>query len=473
MEHKTYSDAVAYIENIPLFGSTADGRNKSGNDNLSAVLKRLGHPENACKTVHIAGTNGKGSTAVMMADLLTLRGMKVGLFTSPHLVKVNERIAIQYLTSKDRIHRNTISDTEFVDVFREVKTAMLSHVDAGGMALSYFEFLFAMATVYFAKEKPDYVVYETGLGGRLDATNLLQPKLGVITSIGLDHTQYLGDTIEKVAFEKAGIIKVNTPVLFLTGSDIADAVIIKQAKKQEAEAINVANSEYIINEFTDKTIDFSMCTRYYRYDNIKLPTCASYQVDNARLAIAACNKLLTDDGKAVLTSTEVCECMKQFFWAGRMEEIRPNVFFDGAHNPAAIDRFIETVHTRSQGRPIHLLFAVAGDKDYTEMVAKLSSSLPLSVVYVTSIANGRRVNAKMIAQLFYDTLYEQGKDVGCTEAGLICKHLPKIMIYHTDDIRHAYLQSLQLIEQDKGLLFCVGSLYLVGSLKQIDAEDMK
>lgn len=452
MNVKTYADAVNYIENIPLFGPRTDGRHKSGNDNLLGVLQQLKNPHKFVRAIHVAGTNGKGSTSTMLANLLAVRGYRVGVFTSPHLVTINERIAIQYTTAEGKIIRDIISNDDFLKCYYQVSDAMTKHVEEGGSALSYFEFLFAMAACYFEIMQLDYVIYETGLGGRLDATNTIRPEVCLITSIGLDHMQYLGDTISKIAFEKAGIIKKNVPVLYLTGDETADDVISKQAKQIGAEEINVVNSQYIINELTDKTIDFSVYTRYYKYNHLILHTTALYQIDNARLAIEACNVLLGEEN--VLTGHEVLSAMEQFFWSGRMEEIRPNVYIDGAHNPDAIARFVETVQQQKKNKTLYLMFAVAGDKDYRVMIEQLCRGLDMEAVYVTAILNARKVSPKLIAEQFKTALTDK----------------PNTKIYNSEDMKQAYKESVRMANEANGSLYCVGSLYLVGSLKQIDAE---
>lgn len=172
-----------------------------------------------------------------------------------------------------------------------------------------------MAAVYFAKRELDFVIYETGLGGRLDATNVLIPDVSIITSIGLDHTKYLGDTIEKIAYEKAGIIKKHVPVVYHTGDEQADNIICEIADTLDADAINVAKTKYIINEITDKTIDFSVSGRYYSYDNLKINTCATYQIDNAVTAIEACHTLFknTDFEKRVMDTAVIKKSLKDFF----------------------------------------------------------------------------------------------------------------------------------------------------------------
>ena len=263
-----YEQAEKYILDIPLFSVSENGRHKSGNENLAAFLDKLDNPHKNIKCIHIAGTNGKGSTANFIKCILDEMGYKTGIFTSPHLVDIRERIAIDECISRD----------DFVKCFNKVLSAEEALLSEGRNHLSYFEFLFAMAAVYFDEKKPDYVIYETGLGGRLDATNLISPLVTVITSIGMDHMKYLGDTIELIAMEKAGIIKEGVPVVYNTGSDKADAVISKAAKRHNSKEINVAKTKYIINNLSDKTIDFSLYNSYYKYDNLVIKTNALYQV---------------------------------------------------------------------------------------------------------------------------------------------------------------------------------------------------
>lgn len=464
MKKMNFKEAAEYIENIPMFGPLVDGRNKSGNPNLRDVLERLGHPERKGKAIHIAGTNGKGSTAQLVADILCAKGYRVGLFTSPHLVRINERISMQETavdeteeeTESGRICRTDISDEDFAACCTTVKEKVDEAVRDGKLHLSYFEFLFAMAAVYFERVRPDYIVYETGLGGRLDATNVLSPVVTAITAIGLEHTKYLGNTIRDIAWEKAGIIKEGTPVVYHTGEPEADLVIEAQAELMHAQAINVAKTEYIINEFTDKTIDFSVYNRYYKYNNLILPAGgAAYQVDNALTAIEICNTLA---GHEHAVSQETLQsAFDMFAWPGRMERIHPNVVLDGAHNPNAIARFIESVNLGYADRELKLLFAVAGDKDYEPMIGQICEGLHVSEVYVTALDSSRGISSEYIAGLF--RMYLAKKPEG-----------KKIPVYSDDDIRSVFLRGVQSVKGTQGVLFCVGSLYLIGSLKKLAAE---
>ena len=341
-----YRECVDYIEHIPRFKTGGSDRGKSGNDNLAGVLLLLGNPELKKKTVHIAGTNGKGSTSRFTRCILEEYGYRVGVFTSPHLVKINERISTS---------QGDISDEDFLECFNEVYAAIERHMSRGGSNLSFFEYLFAIAAVYFGKSDIDYVIYETGLGGRLDATNLIKPVATAITSIGLDHTQYLGDTIEKIAGEKAGIIKPGVPVVYNTGSSVADHVIENVAKDLMVSAINVAKTDYIINEITDSGIDFSVHSSYYKYCNVIIPNCrAPYQVDNFLTAVCLCEAFM-----GALSEERLKRAVTTFKWPGRMEEIQKNVYLDGAHNPDAMSRFVEACRGISGGKESLLLFAVS------------------------------------------------------------------------------------------------------------------
>ena len=241
----SYTEAEQYINHIQKFAK------KNTLSHTRMYLQALGIEEEtfAGRIIHVAGTNGKGSVCNYLTNLLLAEGFHVGTFISPHLVHMRERI---------RLDNRMIPEAEFVTAYEAVRQVIAAH--AGQEAWyhpTFFEFLFLMAMYVYKEKMPDYLVLETGLGGRLDATNVLVPVLTIITEIGLDHMKYLGNTIEAIAGEKAGIIKTGVPVVYHTGSLEADAVVKNQAEALAAEAINVANVEYNIDEFTDKTIDFS------------------------------------------------------------------------------------------------------------------------------------------------------------------------------------------------------------------------
>lgn len=428
--NNSFSEAENYINQIPLFGP-----NKSGNENLESIMELLGNPHLKHKAIHVAGTNGKGSTVQMIRCILTACGYKVRTFTSPHLISITERI-------------EGITQEEFVRCYEEVRFACEQAVKNGLQHLSYFEFLFAMAAVYFAEQELDYVIYETGLGGRLDATNVLVPVLTVITQIGFDHMKYLGDTISSIAQEKAGIIKTGVPIVYHTGSMEADAIVSACADKLAAEAINVANVEYIIDEITDKTIDFSMRSRYYNYNGLSLGSMATYQVDNAITAITACHVLYGRE----IAQEKIQQALDCFSWPGRMEKLADNLIVDGAHNESAIARFIESVNALYPDRKKILMFAVAGDKAYEPMIEELMANLDVEAVYVTSLESARAISAEYIAALFRE----------CSR-----KHAKNVRVYAEENIATCFSQAYASLDVQDGMLFCVGSLYLIGKIKDI------
>ena len=430
MSNSSFQEASEYIERIPLFGP-----NKSGNENLEAVMNILGNPHLKHKSIHVAGTNGKGSTVQFMREILAASGYRVRTFTSPHLISITERI-------------EGITEEAFARSYEIVRQACECAVKEGLQHLSYFEFLFAMAAVYFADEDLDYVIYETGLGGRLDATNVLAPVLTVITQIGLDHMKYLGDTISAIAYEKAGIIKNGIPIVYNTNSFEADVVIHKRADELAAEAYNVANVEYIIDEITDKTIDFSARSRYYSYNGLRLTGVATYQVDNAVTAITAIQVLL---GTTIAQET-IQEALDTFSWPGRMEILAENLIIDGAHNESAIERFTESVNENYPDQKKVLLFAVTGDKDYEPMIEYLMANLEITSVYVTSLDSARAISAEYIAALFRDAAKKQQQNV---------------RVYAENDINLCFRQAYASLDVPDETLFCVGSLYLIGKIKDI------
>jgi dihydrofolate synthase/folylpolyglutamate synthase len=443
----TYEEAVYDIENTPKFATDSGTlRCKSGNDNLKCVMNILGNPQDKLKTVHIAGTNGKGSTAVFTAGILRGLGYRVGLFTSPHLVRINERI---------KIDDSDISDEEFLDCYSEVKDAIRKNESDGGCALSYFEFLFAISAVYFDKKGVDMAVYETGLGGRLDATNILRPLITAITSIGLDHMKYLGDTVQDIAGEKAGIIKKGVPVVYNTGNIQADWVIEARADELGAVKINVAKTDYMINDFTDNGIDFSVSNRYYSYQGLKLSNIrALYQIDNAVTAIELCRALMEIQGRKRFEAEDVQKGLDLFFWPGRMEKLKSGVIIDGAHNSDAIHRFVESVEELEKGRSIAMLFAVAEDKDYEPMIEELVSRLNIGFLCVTSLDSTRGISAGYIAKIFEYYLKKKEKEDPADDA--------ECEVIAEDDIKNAFEISTKVAAGRT--LYCVGSLYLAGSL---------
>lgn len=252
--------------------------------------------------------------------------------------------------------------------------------------LNFYEYLFCMALLCFAEEKPDYCIIETGLGGRLDATNYVDNKLlTVITRISLDHVQYLGDTTAKIAAEKAGILRPGVPVVYLDGDVDASAVICRKASELGAPQIPVSKKDYTFLGFRKKYIDFSLRSEYYNYISLTLHTIARYQMENAALAVRAVEVLFrstdTEENGGRLYAGAGCPAVEEIrqgilgcFWQGRMEEVLPEVYVDGAHNDDGIRAFLDTVEQDGCTEGRRLLFGVAADKDCRHMIQRVITS---------------------------------------------------------------------------------------------------
>ena len=443
-EINTYESAVSYCMAVPRFTK------KNSPEDTKDFFEFLGKPGTRAKIIHIAGTNGKGSVSAFLQSICLQAGIQVGMFTSPHLCDIRERI---------RLNGGLISKKAFLEAFLEIERCLFTYwesfPDRKEYHPTFFELLFFISMVCFEKTNPEMIILETGLGGRLDVTNIINPVMTAITSIGLDHTDYLGDTIEAVAGEKAGIIKKSIPVIYNTGSKAADIVIENTASLLNAKAINVAKTDYIINEITHKTIDFSVHNSYYKYQKLILPvTGALYQIDNALTAIALCNELFLNE--TGIEQEIIQKGLDKFLWQGRMESIHPKVILDGAHNLDAIERFVESVQEISGDKDIHLLFALAGDKDYKPMIDTLCDKLRLGKVYITSINSKRGISAEHIAKIFEEN-FSKEQNRTCT-------------VLWDDDIKVMLKEAFDTVKNTDNTLFCVGSLYLIGSIKEIAKE---
>lgn len=434
-ESIAYQNAVTYIDEIPKFSK------KTSHDNIRYLLKLLGNPEKSFRVIHVAGTNGKGSVCEFVSSILQEAGYRTGLFISPHLVKMNERICVD---------QKMVTDAEFAELFQKVKQKSREMVKQGYEHVSFFEFLFAIAMCYFAKEKVDIAVLETGLGGRLDATNVIQdPLVCAITSISLDHTAILGDTIEAIAREKAGIIWPGTRVVYCGKEDRVSCVM--QSRIEECnildDAVRIVNDDsYRIEKRTSDAIDFSMHGGYYDTCSFTLHFPASYQAENGAIAVSVIELFGEATGKKI-DAEIVARGLARSKWAARMEQILPGVYLDGAHNEDGIDRFLEAAGQIQNHQPSILLFSAVQDKNYEKMIKKICDADCFSVIIVTDIHSERTLGLQPIADCF--SRYRKDASV-------------KIMTVHTsEEALHLALH----VKKDQ-LLFCVGSLYLAGEIKK-------
>ena len=318
-----------------------------GLDTIHNILTKLNNPHHTFKTIHIAGTNGKGSVASALSTILVEAGMRVGLYTSPHLIHFNERICID---------NTPISDDEVVEAYLAVKAA-----DIGERNATFFELATAMAFYEFSRKQVDWAVIETGMGGRLDATNIITPELTIITNISLEHKTYLGNTIYDIAEEKAGIIKKNKPVITGVRQESAIKAVEKVAKEQNAPLYRL-KKDFRTRKNKDNTFTYMGVHNTMR--NMETGLMGNYQVDNAALTLAAC-EVLRNTGLPLDT-----ECiragLKKNQWPGRLEVIasHPLTFVDGAHNLAAVRNLKGFLAENFSQKKLTLVVGILDDKPY-------------------------------------------------------------------------------------------------------------
>ncbi|NLZ76169.1 MAG: bifunctional folylpolyglutamate synthase/dihydrofolate synthase [Erysipelotrichia bacterium] len=369
-------------------------------------VKRINNPQDKLKCIHVGGTNGKGSTTNYLRNILQVAGYKVGSFTSPHLVTHLDRI---------RINDENITEEYFLNKCNE-NYKLWQQLD-----LTMFEIDMLISIDYFLDNKVDYVVYEVGLGGRLDATNIIKPLASVITNIDLEHTQILGNTIDKIAYEKAGIIKEKTTVITCEKKKEALIVFEKVCNEKQSKLIK---TKKVTKLMENKGISF-------KYDNDKyfIPTAARYQINNAVLAVETIKQL----NKENLLNIKEEDIKKGLLtnWAGRFETIseNPKIIIDGAHNVSGIDALISSLN---ENEDYIFVFTALADKNYKLMLKKLVSK---GEVIVTEFESNRKMRALDLAQ---------GQDV------LIC---------------HDYLIAIKHALTKNKTLIITGSLYFVSLIR--------
>ncbi|EKN65873.1 folyl-polyglutamate synthetase [Neobacillus bataviensis LMG 21833] len=355
----TYKEALDWIHAGLRLGI------KPGLKRMEWMMDKLDNPENKIKAVHIGGTNGKGSTVTFLRSILQAGGYTVGTFTSPYIEQFNERISI---------NGKPITDDELLQLANVIRPLAdkLEETELGGP--TEFEVITAMAFYYFANiRKPDIVIFEVGLGGRFDSTNIIQPLASIITNIGLDHTNILGNTYEEIAFEKAGIIKEKTPIFTAVKHSGALKVIEEQADKKSAPIARL-NHEFTISGHNSLTRGerFTIETLPHPLKQLEISMIGQHQTENASLAVLAA-QYLNEKGFFNITEQSIQSGLKQAYWPGRFEVLSENplVIIDGAHNEEGITALTHELSTRFADRNIQIVFAALADKKLDEMIGKL------------------------------------------------------------------------------------------------------
>jgi dihydrofolate synthase/folylpolyglutamate synthase len=388
-----YSQAEEYLnsfvnyEQIPGISYAAPGYSLR---HVEELLNRMGNPQLAAKTIHIAGTKGKGSVATMIAQVLSDSGYKTGLYTSPHLHTLRERISVDGIL---------ISEAEFAAAMVEVQPFVESlKQDAAFRQLTYFEALTALAFAYFQKKRVDFQVLEVGLGGRLDATNVAIPFVCIITPISLDHTQILGNTIGEIAREKAGIIKSGCWVVISPQPEEAAAVIANICHEKEAKVVQVGKDviwHRISGDLDQQSLVIEDRTGKYQ---VSIPLLGDFQLENAAAAVAAL-EILSSEGFAI-SAANITQGLARVKWPGRFQILQqnPTVLIDGAHNVTSMRGLVSNIKAYFGYKRIFLVFGTSCDKDIPGIVNEL---VPLSPqVIITRTAHSRAAPLPTLAVEF-------------------------------------------------------------------------
>ena len=300
---------------------------KLGLKNIESFLETCDNPHHKIQTIHLAGTNGKGSTSSIISKILQENGYKVGLYTSPHLINFNERI---------RINGKPISDVAIIEFIQKHKQTLLDS------SITFFEATTALAFDYFSQKNVDIAIIETGLGGRLDSTNVLSPVQTIITEIHYDHTHILGNSIEEITAEKCGILKDNIPSITINSDKRVLNVIQEHASAKNVQVSFIQKKDIIINDHSPQSISFD-----YKNKNFSLPQGGSYQAQNAVLAIKACK-----DFSPVITYETIQIGLDRWSWPGRMQLMKEDFFYDVAHNRNGIGMLVEDLRQIYKRKPI-------------------------------------------------------------------------------------------------------------------------
>ncbi len=424
-----YSESVAYLEEQQKFGV------KLGLDTVRALLHRLGDPQKGLSILHVAGTNGKGSTSAFLSYILTAGGYEVGLYTSPALERFNERI---------QRNNQPVDDAMLAEKTTLLKNTVDKMVEEGEDAPSQFELETALAFLCFQEWKVDFVVLEVGMGGRLDATNVVSdPLVSVITSISLDHTRFLGNTLAEIASEKAGIIKEGCPVVLYPQQQEVMEVVKEKAREKGSQLVCPDFSKIGDWEKSLSGQSFTWTDEEGKPRRISLQVLGDYQLKNALMAFQTI-QLLRKTGRLSLTEDQVLTGLKQARWKGRFEKIsdHPVIILDGAHNPGGAEVFAQSIRDFLEDRPLTLVVGILADKKIDEM---LDAFLPLASACITVTPDNPRA---MPAEKLCERIEERGKKAKAA-----------------NNLEEAWRMAGEETDPDKGAIAFVGSLYMIGRVR--------
>lgn len=423
-----YEEAMKYITEVGNFGSNY------GLERTYKLLEHLGNPERDLKLIHIAGTNGKGSTTSMITEILMGEGYKVGMYTSPFIEEFEERI---------QINRNNITKESLAILMDEIKVAVDKVIEAGYNHPTEFEIITVLMLLYFKKENIDFGVIEVGLGGTLDSTNVIKPIIQVITSISFDHTNLLGNTLEKIAREKAGIIKRGIPTVIYPQQEEVLKVIKNKCFEMDSE-LYIANNE---NLKFKNIVNLDKPYQLLKYNNeidILLPLLGEHQIINLSVAMQAI-EVLNNKNIIDISIANIVKSIKNVSWKGRLEVLsnNPYVVIDGAHNIQGIKTLSRNIKKYFKYENLYLILGILADKDVEEMI-KIITPMAKKVYSVTP--NSIRGE---LAESLKDEVSKFNKN---------CKAF--------DKYEEAYLEALN-DASEKDLILASGSLYMIGDMRKI------
>lgn len=423
----TYEEVLLYIKECTKFGC------KLGLERINEILKRLGNPEQKFRAIHIAGTNGKGSTSAMLGQILQQAGFRTGRYNSPHLVSYRERYTI---------NGSMITKAQLAAKITKLKPVIDQVLADGFGAPTEFEVGTALAFQFFADEGVDWAIIEVGMGGRFDATNVLQPALSVITHIALDHQEYLGDTLEKIAFEKAGIIKTGVPVVIgLQEPSIRD-YFVRCAQSRQAPCLAMDAGQLVNMVIGEGGTQIEFDSPSFGRFAVQLALCGVHQAENASNAIGAV-EMLNQSGQLRINRDILIEGLNKTRWPGRFERINTSsglkLYLDGSHNPDGARALVRTIKAVFPGQKVDLLVGILNNRPLAEMAGILGEIA--RQVIVTRVPDPKSASPDELGPCF--------EAVGLT---VVCEPDPA--------------NAMQLLlKSDNPVAVATGSLYLAGLLR--------
>ncbi len=372
-----YNEVIDYILQMERFGM------KLGLSNITRFLSYIGNPQNGYPMIHVAGTNGKGSTVAIMESILIAAGFRVGVYTSPHLVDFRERIKIN----------GRLIEKKYITEFFNTNIKKIE-----SLPITFFETVTALAFSYFKDEKVDVALIETGMGGRLDATNVITPSVTVITNVESEHTQWLGFKVRQIAFEKAGIIKSGVPVVTAAQNFDARHIIRQVCQQNKSKLISIFDeTQWVVKSITRDGSELDIFTRSNKYFNLRLALPGRHQMENSICALIAVELLEQETGLKT-SSLAVAQGFRNVKWDGRLQRISasPEIILDVAHNPAALTRIREYFTEFYADKKIIAVFGILSDKDYHKMIEELDRIA--DVIILTKPMTERAADPNLLAE---------------------------------------------------------------------------